>query len=97
MESCRCVNSSPLRREKRWKKKDTEQEEDEFVVLCVPAVVLRRTEKVVFKNAHEDKEINENVDAPAKKKKEISTNSVVAAIFDELSGSRWLPAYDKPT
>ena len=53
-------------------------------------------QRIVFQTSHEDKERNEKVDAPAKEKG-ISTHSVVVAIFDELSGSHYLPAYGKPT
>ena len=48
--------------------KDAEQDEEEFVELSVAAAVLRRRRargRFNFQAAHEEKERNENVDAPA--------------------------------
>ena len=52
---------------KWWERCGTLKEEEEFVVLSIAAVVLRwkQAPKRLFSEYHEDKEVNENVDAPA--------------------------------
>ena len=55
-------------------------------------------QKIVFQAAHEDKERNENVDAPAIKIKDpdplVCMHSCIAELF---STSCRVPAYGKPT
>ena len=67
MESCCCVDSRPFRRGKRWERCGTRRG-----IVCWAfrrswggTSTKARAQKIVFQAAHEDKERNENVDAPA--------------------------------
>ena len=69
MESCCYVNSHPFRKEKRWKRWGTRRGRVCCAFRsCGGTLTKVSVQEIVFQTAHEDKEKNENVDAPSKKK-----------------------------